>query len=149
MATPPYLVFEGGEWRLDVSVGQDGRRRFALSDRAEALLVDELGYESHDIVPWMTAKTLALAGGLFLRDEKTDTRELAWSMTGADGGTQASTEELARVATYLRSVEIDQHAADTVREHVRETRLSDLVSPDDVRSKRERMNGLRGIAKDL
>lgn len=106
-------------------------------------------YGNRDVVPWLTTKTLALAGGLYLREEKTDVRDLAWSLTGADGGADASEAEVRRLAEYLESVEIDQHAVETVREHVRETRLAEFVDPDDVRSKRERMNGLRGIAKDL
>lgn len=149
MAISPHLVRETDELKLDVSVGQSGRQQFALSDRATTLLVDDLGYGNRDVVPWLTTKTLALAGGLYLREEKTDVRDLAWSLTGADGGADASEAEVRRLAEYLESVEIDQHAVETVKEHVRETRLSEFVDPDDVRSKRERMNGLRGIAKDL
>ncbi|QLD87867.1 hypothetical protein HWV07_01965 [Natronomonas salina] len=149
MAISPHLVREGDELKLDVSVGQSGRQQFALSDRATTLLVDNLGYGNRDVVPWLTTKTLALAGGLYLREEKTDVRDLAWSLTGADGGADASEAEVRHLAEYLESVEIDQHAVETVKEHVRETRLSEFVDPDDVRSKRERMNGLRGIAKDL
>ena len=149
MAISPHLVREGDELKLDVSVGQSGRQQFALSDRATTLLVDDLGYGNRDVVPWLTTKTLALAGGLYLREEKIDVRDLAWSLTGADGGADASEAEVRRLAEYLESVEIDQHAVETVKEHVGETRLSEFVAPDDVRSKRERMNGLRGIAKDL
>lgn len=149
MAVSPHLILEDDEWRLDVSVGQEGREQLALSERAEALLVDELEYGNRDVVPWLTTKSLALAGGASLRDGKTDPRDLAWSITGADGGREAPTEEVEAVAEYLRSVEMDQHAVETVEEHVRQTRLSEAMTPDDVRSKRRRMNGLRGIAKDL
>ena len=148
MATPPHLVEVGGTLRLDVSVG-DGRKRFALSDRAEALLVDELGYGNRDLVPWLTTRTLALAGGVYLPEEKLDARDLAWSITGAGGGARADAEELEAVAVYLESVEIDAHAVETVREHVRDSRLCEHVDPDDVASKRRRTNDLRGIAKDL
>jgi hypothetical protein len=149
MAISPYLVFEENEWKIDISKGREGRDQFALSDKAEALLVDDLDYGNRDIVPWLTTKTLALAGGAYLRDEKTDARDLAWSITGADGGREATDEEVEAVAEYLESVEIDQHAVETVTEHVRTTRLSEVMSADDIKSKRERMNGLRGIAKDL
>jgi hypothetical protein len=44
---------------------------------------------------------------------------------------------------------VDDHAVETVREHVRSTGLSEVVSPDAIRSKRERNQGLRDIAKDL
>lgn len=149
MAISPHLVREGDELKLDVSVGQAGRQQFALSDRATTLLVDDLDYGNRDVVPWLTTKTLALAGGLYRREEKTDVRDLAWDITGADGGADADEAEVRSVAEYLENVEIDQHAVETVREHVRETRLSEFMDPEDVQSKRERMNGLRGIAKDL
>jgi hypothetical protein len=149
MAISPHLIFEENEWWIDISIGQEGREQFALSDKAEALLVDDLEYGNRDIVPWLTTKTLALAGGAYLRDEKTDARDLAWSITGADGGREATDAEVEAVADYLQSIEIDQHAVETVKEHVRKSRLSKVMSPEDVRSKRERMNGLRGIAKDL
>lgn len=149
MATAPYLVREDDELLLSVSVDRAGRRRFALSDRATSLLVDDLGYEDHDLVPWLTTRTLALAGGVYSRNEKTDARELAWSLTGADDGADASDAEVARLADYLRSVEIDRHAVETVREHVRSTRLSTSLDPEEVRSKRERTRGLRDIARDL
>lgn len=149
MATPPYLVANGDEIELDVSVGRDGRQQFALSDRATALLVDDLGYGNRDVVPWLTTKTLALAGGAYRRDEKTDARDLAWSITGADGGADADEAEVELLAEYLRSVDVDQHAVETVREHVRETRLSGFLDPAEVTGKRDRLNGLRGIAKDL
>lgn len=149
MATPPHLVREGEELKLDVAVGREGRQQFALSDRAEALLVDDLGYGNRDVVPWLTTKTLALAGGAYLRDEKTDGRDLAWSLTGADGGREPTDEEVEHLADYLRSVEGDRRAVETVREHVRGSRLSAHLSPDDVVSTRERTTALRDIARDL
>lgn len=149
MATPPHLVSDGDELKLDVSVGRDGRQQFALSDRATSLLVDDLEYGNRDVVPWLTTKTLALAGGAYRREEKTDARDLAWSITGADGGADADDAEVERLADYLRSIDVDQHAVETVREHVRETRLSAFLDPEEVTGKRDRVNGLRGIAKDL
>ncbi|MFQ3318847.1 MAG: hypothetical protein ACI8UR_000008 [Natronomonas sp.] len=149
MAIAPYLATEGEEYKLDVSVGQEGRQRLSLSDRAITMLVDDLEYDNRDMLPWVTAKTLTLTGAATLREEKTDARTLSWSITGADGGKRASTDELERVADHLRSVEIDQHAVETVEEHVRETRLSTVMSADEIQGKRERMHGLRGIAKDL
>ena len=149
MARPPHLVADRDELKLDVAVGQDGRQQFALSDRATALLVDDLGYGNRDVVPWLTTRTLALAGGAYLREEKTDARDLAWSITGADGGADADETEVELLADYLRSVDVDQHAVETVREHVRESRLSAFLDPDEVTGKRDRVNGLRGIAKDL
>ena len=149
MATPPHLVDLDGELHLDVSVGQAGRKQFALSERATALLVDDLEYGNRDVVPWVTTRTLVLTGGAYLRDEKADTRETAWCITGADGGREATDEELRRVGEYLDGLEVDDHAVETVREHVRSTGLSEVVSPDAIRSKRERNQGLRDIAKDL
>lgn len=149
MATPPFLVESGGEYRLDVALGQAGRERFGLSDRATALLVDDLGYGNRDVVPWVTARSLVLTGSASRRTEKTDARETTWSISGADGGREATDAELERVADYLSSVEIDHHAVETAREHVRTTQLSKYVSPDALQGTRERTQGLRDIAKDL
>ena len=101
MATSPNLVDVDGELHLDVSVGQTGRTQFALTERATALLVDDLEYGNRDVVPWVTTWTLVLTGGAYLRDERADTRETAWSITGADGGREATDEELRRVGEYL------------------------------------------------
>lgn len=149
MATPPHLVADGDELKLDVSLGRDGRQQFALSDCATALLVDDLGYGNRDVVPWLTTKTLALAGGAYRREEKTDARDLAWSITGAGGGAEADDAEVELLADYLRSVDVDEHAVETVREHVRETALSGILDPEAVSGKRDRVNGLRRIARDL
>lgn len=149
MATPPHLVSEDGELKLDVSVGQSGRQQFALSDRAEGMLVDDLGYDNRDTVPWVTTKALALAGGIYLHESKIGARELSWSITGADGGANAADAELERVADYLRAVEIDDHALETLREFVRESALAGVVAPEALDSKRDRLTDLRGIAKDL
>ena len=149
MATPPHLVDVNGELHLDVSVGQAGRKQFALSERATALLVDDLEYGNRDVVPWVTTRTLVLTGGAYLRDEKADARRISWSITGADGGREATDEELRRVGEYLDGLEVDDHAVETLRDHVRSTRLSTVLSPGAVRSKRERNRGLRDIAKDL
>jgi hypothetical protein len=149
MATPPHLVSEDGEPKLDVSVGQSGRQQFALSDRAEGMLVDDLGYGNRDTVPWVTTKALALAGGIYLRESKSDARELSWAITGADGGANAADAELERVADYLRAVEIDDHAVETLREFVRESALAGVVAPEAIDSKRDRLTDLRGIAKEL
>lgn len=149
MTTPPYLVEAGGEVFLDVATGGAGRERFALSERATALLVDDLGYGNRDVVPWLTAKTLVLARGAYSRDERVDARELSWRITGAAGGRDVTETELERLGEYLTSVDVEQHAVGTVREHVRSTRLSDVVSAAAVRSNRDRTQELRDIAKDL
>jgi hypothetical protein len=149
MPTPPYLAREGDEPFLDAAVGQEGRKRFALSDRATALLVDDLGYGNRDVVPWLTARTLVLTGGAYPRREKADARDLSWSLTGADGGREVTDGELERLGDYLSRVEVDQHALETAREHVRSTRLSEVISPAAVDGTRERTRGLRDIAKDL
>ena len=149
MATPPHLVNVDGELHLDVSAGRAGRKQFALSERAMALLVDDLEYGNRDVVPWVTTRTLVLTGGAYLRDEKADARRTSWSITGADGGREATDEELRRVGEYLDGLEVDDHAVETLRDHVRSTRLSTVLSPADVRSDRERKQGLRDIANDL
>ncbi|MFP4626735.1 MAG: hypothetical protein ACLFNI_09120, partial [Natronomonas sp.] len=102
MATAPFLVFEGEEYLLDVSIRR-GRSRLTLSDRGESLLVDELGYGNRDIVPWTTAKVLVLTGGAYERDSRVDSLCLATSLSGADGGANADRDELQAVGEYLRT----------------------------------------------
>ncbi len=149
MIAPPYLAAEDGEFRLDVAVRSAGRERLALSDRATALLVDDLDYGNRDVVPWVTARTLALTGGAARRSEPTDAKTLGCAVAGADGGREATDAELEAVADYLRDVEVADDAVETLREHVRSTRLSTVLSPAAVRSDRERTQGLRDIANDL
>ena len=149
MATAPFLVDDDGEWRLDVSLGAGGRARFPLSDRAEALLVDDLGYGNRDVLPWVTTRALVLSGGVAPDDGRTDARDLSWAVTGADGGRRATDEELERVADYLRRVEIDDRSLETARELVRTTRLSAFVSTDELTGRTDRTTGLRDIARDL
>jgi len=149
MATPPFLVAEAGEYFLDVAVDRGGRVRFALSDRAVGLLVDDLGYGNRDVVPWVTTRTLVLTGGAVPRDRNADIRAASWAITGADGGRAPTTEELDRLDAYLDAVEVADHAVETVRDHVESTRLADVVSPAAVRSDGDRRQGLRDIAKDL
>lgn len=147
MATSPHLVREGDELRLDVSVGTT-RRRLALTDRALALLADELGYGNADVLPWVTTRALVLAGGARL-PEGSDARDTAWELTGADGGRDATDDELRAVADYLRSVRVDDRAVETLREHVRSTRLSEYLDPGAVSGKADRVRGLSDIARDL
>jgi hypothetical protein len=146
MAIPPTLVLDGDEPKLDVAVGPS-RRRFDLSDRAETLLTD-LGYGNRDLVPWVTARALVLAGGATL-PEGNDARETAWSVGGADGGREAGEAELRAVAGYLRSVTVEDRALETLREHVRETRLADHVDPDELEGRSGKVGALNDIARDL
>ncbi len=149
MATPPFLVESDDGYRLDVGVGRSGRERLALSDRATGLLVDDLGYGNRDIVPWLTAKTLVLAGGATRRDGTGDARELAWAIAGADGGRAVTDAELERLGEYLASVDVDHPAVETAREHVNSTRLAEIIDPSAVTGTRERTQDLRDLAKDL
>lgn len=154
MTRPPQLYRDpaaatGGDdsLRLEVAVG-GGRRRFQLSDRAESMLVDDLGYEPPDVVPFVTAKALVLAGGAELSDSN-DPRETAWALGGADGGRDGSDADLERLADYLRAVEVPERSLPAVREHVRATRLSSFLDPESVSDRSERVNRLRDIATDL
>ena len=146
MATPPHLVLDGDEPKLDAAVGWS-RRRFDLSDRAETRLRD-LGYGNRDRGPWVTARALVLAGGATL-PEGNDAREVAWDVGGADGGREASEAELRAVADYLRTVSVEDRALQTLREHVRRTRLSAHLDPEDLRGRAGKVGELNDIARDL
>lgn len=147
MATAPHLVREGEELKLDASVGTT-RRRFDLSDRALTLLTAELDYGKADVLPWVTARALVLAGGATL-PEGSDARDTAWSLTGAEGGREATGAELDALAEYLGSVRVPDRSLETLREHVRGTRLSEFLDPGDVQGRTSRVQDLSDIARDL
>jgi hypothetical protein len=147
MARPPHLVADGDELCLDAAV--DGtRRELTLSDRAEALLVDDLDYGNADLVPFVVVKALVLGGGATLPDGN-DPREAAWGLAGADGGREPTAEDCYRTAEYLRSVEVEANAVETLREHVAETGLSRYLTADEISSTADRVGGLSDIARDL
>ena len=147
MAISPHLVLEGDELRQNASVN-GSRRDMVLSDRAESLLVDDLGYGKADLVPFVTVKALVLAGGASI-PEGQDARDAAWGLSGADGGAEAADDELYRVAEYLRAVDVDERAVETLREHVRESGIGRFITDDEIQSKANRVGGLSDIARDL
>ena len=144
MARSPHLYANGDDLQLEMAVGTT-RRRFELSDRAENLLRDE-GYGPADLVPFVTAKALVLAGGATL-PEKSDERDTAWNLGGADGGREATTSEREALATYLRGVTVPDRSLDALREHVRKHDLP--VDPSDVTGRADTVGGLSDIARNL
>lgn len=147
MAISPHLVRDRDELRLNASV--DGTRRdLVLSDRAETLLVDDLDYEKADVVPFVTVKALVLAGGATVPEGK-NARDAAWRLSGAEGGRNATDDELYRVAEYLRAITVPEKAVETLREHVRTTGLSRFINDDEITSTAHRVGGLSDIARDL
>lgn len=146
MATSPHLVEEDGELKLDVSVGTS-RRQFALSDGAENLLRD-LGYGPADVVPWATTKALVFAGAATL-PEGNDERTTAWDLTGADGGRRATDDELRRLAAFLRGRTVPDRSLESLREHVRSTRLEEYLDDDDLRGRADKVRNLSDIARNI
>ena len=146
MATPPHVVTDGDELKLDLGVGHR-RRRFRLTDGAENLLRD-CGYGNADVVPWTVAKALVIVGGAHL-PEGNDARDTTWEIKGADGGRDATDDDLRALAAYLRRLTVEDRALDTLREHVRKTGLSRHLDPDEVRGRSEKVGSLNGIARDL
>jgi hypothetical protein len=144
MARSPHLVTDRDELKLEVAVGTT-RRRFELSDRAENLLRDE-GYGPADVVPFVTAKALVLAGGATL-PEKSDERDTAWNLGGADGGREVTSTEREALADYLRGVTVPDRSLDALREHVRKHDLP--VDPTEVTGRAEKVGGLSDIARNL
>ncbi|MFC7177696.1 hypothetical protein [Halosegnis marinus] len=65
------------------------------------------------------------------------------------GGRKATAEDRYRTAEYLRAVDIDERAVETLREHVRESGLSEFLTADEIRSKANRVGDLSDIARDL
>lgn len=145
MTTAPFIVVKDGERFLDVAVG-DGRYELALSDRAEATLVD-LGYENRDTVPWTVARALVLAGGATHPDR--DARALDAALGGSGGGASPSAQDLRALADYLESVTVPDATLEALREHVRETGLSRFLDPGDVGGRADLVGDLSDVARDL
>jgi len=146
MATPPHLVLDGDELKLDATV-EPSRRRFDISDRGETLLRD-LGHENADVLPWVTACALMLAGGATL-PEGGDARETSWLIGGPDGGREADEAELRAVADYLRGRTFEDHAVETLREHVRKAGHSAHLDPGEIRGRAGKVGVLSDIARNL
>ncbi|MFB6118714.1 hypothetical protein [Halosegnis sp.] len=145
MARPPRLHTDDDEPYVEAAV--DGtRREFRLSDRAETLLA-KLGYEPGEFVPFLVVKTLVLAGGATLPE--TAPLDAALGLSGADGGREPTAQARYRTAEYLRAVDADASAAETLREHVEQTGLSRYVRPDEITSRADRVGDLSDIARDL
>lgn len=148
MARAPHLTDERDALKLEMAVGGT-RRRFDLSDRAVSLLQADYDLDAPDIVPFVVAKAFVIAGAATVPDEEYDPQGQAWSIAGADGGREATVEELELLADFLRSTTVDEHVYDTMTEHVQRTRLSNYLDPAELRSRADRVDGLRNIAKDL
>ena len=148
---------DADEWAIELSVAstteynfaQPERETFTLSTRAGGLVVDDLEYEEREEIASVTARTVVLTGGLSVPDEKVDPVDIVQRIQHPDGGKHPTTSEVERLAEYLRTMEIEQDARWIVEELVEETRLSNVMNAEEIRTKRERMNDLRGIAKDL
>jgi hypothetical protein len=146
MATPPHLVEDGDELKLDLAI-EYRRRRFRLTDGAENLLRDR-GYGKADVVPWTVAKALVIVGGAHL-PEGNDARETTWDIKGADGGRDATDGDLRALADYLRPLTVEDRALDTLREHVRRTGLAEYLDPDELQGRSAKVGSLNDIARDL
>lgn len=128
---------------------QPSRETFVLSTRAAGLIVDDLEYTEREEIASVTLRTLLLTGGAYRPDEKIDPVDTVQRLVAPDGGKHPTDDEIERVAAYLKDSEIEQRVRWLAEELVTETRLSGVMTPDEIRTQRERMNGLRGIAKDL
>jgi len=125
------------------------RETFTLSTRAAGLVVDELEYSGDEEVASVTTRVLLLTGGAYLPDEKVDPVDVVQRLRSPDGGKHPTDREVERVAKYLRSAEVEQRVRWLAEELVEGSRLAEVMSAEEIRTQRGRMNGLRGIAKDL
>jgi hypothetical protein len=133
----------------DRSFAESSRETFLLSTRATGLVVDDLAYGEHEEIADVTARTLFLTGGAYHPDRKTDPVDLVQRLRSPDGGKHPTDIEIERVATHLKNTKIEARARWLAEELVADSRLSTVMTPEEIRTRRERMNDLRGIAKDL
>jgi hypothetical protein len=133
----------------DHSFAEPSRETFLLSTRAAGLVVDDLEYDEREEIAPVTTRILLLTGGAYVPEEKHDPADLVERLRIPDGGKHPTKTEIERVAAYLENSEIQQRVRWLAEELTAESRLSEVMDPADVRTRRERMNDLRGIAKDL
>ena len=133
----------------DHRFAEPSRETFLLSTRAAGLVVDDLEYDEREEIAPVTTRTLLLTGGAYVPEEKHDPADLIERLRVPDGGKHPTETEIERVATYLENSEIQQRLRWLAEELIAESRLSEVMDSGDVRTRRERMNDLRGIAKDL
>ncbi|MFO7927904.1 MAG: hypothetical protein ACQET5_08950 [Halobacteriota archaeon] len=154
---PRFTRTDGDEPALEVTTEPSGgynfseptRETYVLSTRAIGLVVDELDYSEREEVAPVTTKILFLTGGAYVPDETLDVVETVQRLRFPDGGKHPTDAEVERVAAHLKRAEIEQGARWIVEKLVENGRLADVMGVDEIRTQRERMNGLRGIAKDL
>ena len=148
---------DADEWAIALSLeptteynfDKPRRETLTLSTRAIGMIVDDLEYKAREEIAPVTARALVLTESAYLPGEKTDPVDLTQRIRLPDGGKHPTDGEIERVAKYIRDAEIEQDARWIVEELIEESRLSDVMEPDEIRTQRERVNGLRGIAKDL
>ena len=133
----------------DHNFATPSRETFTLSTQAIGLVVDDLEYSEREEISSMTARTLLLTGGAYVPEEKTDPVDLVQRLRCPDGGKHPTERETERVAAYLETAEIEQRAHWLAEELIEETQLGSVMTPEEIGTQRERMNDLRGIAKDL
>ena len=125
------------------------RETFTLSTRGAGLVVDDLGYSGDEEVASVTAEALLLTGGAYRPDETVDPVDVVKRLRSPDGGKHPTDAEVERVAEYIKRAEIERRVRWLVEELVEGSRLAGVMSTDEIRTQRGRMNGLRGIAKDF
>lgn len=128
---------------------EPARETFSLSARAFGLVVDDLEYSEREEIAPVTVRTIFLTGGVSVPDPELEPVDLLERVRFPDGGKHPTDDEIERVAEYLKSAAIEKRVRWLAEELVEDSRLSTVIEPKDVRTQRERMNGLRGIAKDL
>lgn len=133
----------------DYNFATASRETFLLSTRASGLVIDDLGYDEREEIAAETTRTLLLTGGAYVPDEKTDPVDLVQRLRSPEGGKHPTNDELERVAEYLKNAELEERVRWLAEELIEESRLSSVMEPTEIRTQRERMNDLRGIAKDL
>ena len=137
------------ESRSEHNFATPSRETFILSTKAAGLVVDELGYEEREEIAPETVETVLLTGGVSVPDKKADSADLVQRLRLPPGGKHPTDAEIERVAAYLKAAEIEKRVRWVAVELVEESRLSTAMEPGEIKTQRERMNDLRGIAKDL
>jgi hypothetical protein len=154
---PRFTEAERGEPAIELTLepatkhafGKSTRQTLALSTQGAGLIVDELEYDEREEVAPVTVRVVLLTGAARVSAEDIDSVEVTQRLRVPDGGKHPTDEEIDHVAAFLQSAEIAEHARWLAEEVVAGSRLSTVMDPESIHTRRERMNELRGIAKDL
>lgn len=154
---PRLIMNEDEEPRIEVTLEPPADRTFAgssrepfsLSTRAIGLVVDDLEYGHREEIASVTTTVLFLTEGAYDPDDTRGAEEIIQRLHLPESNKHCTDQEVETVAEYLKASELEAGVRWLAEELAADSPLSDVLSANDIRTNRDRLHSLRGIAKDL